>query len=187
MKRFLDLTFGILALIGLSPLIAAVSLIILILDGRPVLFIQDRVGMNNELFSVMKFRTMKNGTPNVAKKELDDPERFTTVFGRLLRKTSLDELPQLINIIRGDMSFVGPRPLIPEEDVIRKLRAKYGVYGVRPGVTGWAQVMGRDSIGDEEKAAYDKEYVERRSLWFDIQILLKTVGVVLTKENMADF
>jgi len=184
LKRFLDLTFGLLALLLLSPIFAAVSLVILVLDGRPVVFKQARVGRNNELFTVRKFRTMKNGTPNVAKRDLVEPERFTTAFGKLLRKTSLDELPQLLNIIGGSMSFVGPRPLIPEEDAIRKLRAEYGVYSVRPGVTGWAQVMGRDYIGDEEKAAYDREYVERRSLLFDVKIMMKTVGVVLKKENL---
>lgn len=186
MKRFFDLLFSVTALLLLSPLFAAISLIILISDGRPVVFKQDRVGKGNRLFKVRKFRTMKNGTRNVAKKELLEYDSCVTGFGRFLRKTSLDELPQLINIIEGTMSFVGPRPLIPEESEIRALREKYGVYDVLPGVTGWAQVKGRDFISDEEKAAYDKEYVERRSMLFDIKILFMTVAVVVTGKNMAN-
>lgn len=186
MKRFFDLLFSVAALLLLSPLIAAIALIILISDGRPVVFKQDRVGKNNKLFKVRKFRTMKNGTRNVAKKELLDYDSCVTRFGRFLRKTSLDELPQLLNIIEGSMSFVGPRPLIPEEAEIRELRKKYGVYAVLPGVTGWAQVIGRDLISDEEKAAYDKEYVERRGILFDIKILFMTVAVVATGKNMAN-
>ena len=178
--------FSITALLLLSPLFAVIAVIILVSDGRPVVFSQDRVGKGNKLFKVRKFRTMKNGTRNVAKKDLSEYDSCVTKFGRFLRKTSLDELPQLVNIIEGTMSFVGPRPLIPEEEEIRRLREQYGVYSVLPGVTGWAQVEGRDVITDEEKAAYDKEYVERRSLGFDIKILFKTIAVVLTGKNMAD-
>ncbi len=186
MKRFFDLLFSVTALILLSPLSAVIAAVIFIADGRPVVFKQDRVGKGNKLFKIRKFRTMKNGTRNAAKKELTEYDSCVTSFGKFLRKTSLDELPQLINIIEGTMSFIGPRPLIPEETEIRKLREEYGVYSVLPGVTGWAQVEGRDMISDEEKAAYDKEYVERRSLLFDIKILLKTVAVVFTGKNMAD-
>ena len=186
MKRFFDFVFSLIALLLLSPLYAAIAVAILVSDGKPIVFKQDRVGKDNKLFKVRKFRTMKNGTRNVAKKDLSEYDSCVTKFGRFLRKTSLDELPQLLNIIEGTMSFIGPRPLIPEEDKIRELRAQYGVYSVLPGVTGWAQVMGRDLISDEEKAAFDKEYVERRSLLFDIKIAFKTVAVVLTGKNMAN-
>ncbi len=186
MKRIFDLIFSAIALLLLSPLAAVISLIILVSDGRPVVFKQDRVGKDNCLFKVRKFRTMKTGTRNVAKKELSEYGSCVTKFGRFLRKTSLDELPQLINIFEGTMSFVGPRPLIPEEEDIRNLRLKYGVYSVPPGVTGWAQVLGRDLISDEEKAEYDREYVMRRTFLFDIKIILMTFAVVITGKNMSD-
>lgn len=185
MKRFFDIFFGMVAIIVLLPLFAVISLMILISDGRPVLFIQDRVGKDNKLFKIKKFRTMKNGTRNVAKDELHEYDSQVTPIGRFLRKTSLDELPQLFNIVEGTMSFVGPRPLIPEEDEIRQMRLQANVYSVSPGVTGWAQVKGRDFVSNEEKTAYDKEYVERSSLLFDIKILFKTVIVVLTKKNLS--
>ncbi|MCR5485096.1 MAG: sugar transferase [Clostridiales bacterium] len=176
---------GALALIILSPLLLIISLAVLFTDGAPVIFKQARVGKNDSLFYIYKFRTMKTGTRNVAKKDLDEYKSCITPVGRILRKTSLDELPQLLNIIKGEMSFVGPRPLIPEEAHIRELRREYGVYSVLPGVTGWAQVKGRDNFSDEEKAGYDREYVERQSLAFDIKIVFMTVGVVLTHKNMS--
>ena len=185
MKRVFDVIFGTLAIVLLSPLLAAISLFVLFADGRPVIFSQDRVGRDNKLFRIRKFRTMKNGTANVAKKELENYEKHLIRGGNFLRRTSLDELPQLFNIVRGDMSFVGPRPLIPEETEIRKMRADAGVYSVRPGVTGWAQVNGRDFISDEEKTAYDREYVEQHSIGMDLKILWKTVGVVLTHKDMS--
>ena len=185
MKRFFDVVSATLAIIILSPIFAVISLLILITDGRPVLFIQDRVGKDNKLFKIKKFRTMKNGTRNVAKDDLTEYDSQVTPIGRLLRKTSLDELPQLFNIVEGTMSFVGPRPLIPEEDEIRHLRLKNNIYSVTPGVTGWAQVKGRDFVNIEEKTAYDKEYIERKSLLFDIKIFFMTIAVIFTKKNLS--
>lgn len=185
MKRVFDIVFGVLAIVLLLPLLAAISLFVLLSDGQPVIFSQDRVGKDNELFRIFKFRTMKNGTANVAKKDLDGYKKHLIRGGHFLRRTSLDELPQLFNIVRGDMSFVGPRPLIPEEAQIRKMREEAGVYTVRPGVTGWAQVNGRDFVSDEEKTAYDKEYIEHHGLGMDFKILCKTVGVVLTHKDMS--
>ncbi len=185
MKRFLDILFGIIAIIVLSPVLAIISLIILISDGRPILFVQDRVGKNNKLFKIRKFRSMKNGTRNTAKDDLHEYDSCVTRVGRILRKTSLDELPQLFNIVEGTMSFVGPRPLIPEEEEIRKMRLEAGVYSVSPGVTGWAQVKGRDFVTNEEKTAYDKEYLEKKSLFFDMKILVMTFLVVLTRKNLS--
>lgn len=185
LKRILDIVFAAIALIVLSPLLGVLCLIVLISDGRPVLFRQKRVGKDNRLFTICKLRTMKKDTANVSKKELRNYDDCLIRGGHFLRRTSLDELPQLFNILGGSMSFVGPRPLIPEETEIRELRLQAGVYRVRPGVTGLAQINGRDTITDAEKAAFDKEYVDNQSLWLDFRILCKTVRVVLTHSGMT--
>ena len=186
MKRFLDVFFSLLLILLLSPLLLLIGILILIDDGFPIIFHQARVGKDNALFQIRKFRTMKNGTRNAATSELKESERQITRSGKFLRRTSLDELPQLINILQGSMSFVGPRPLIPEETEIRKLRAEYNVYSVRPGVTGWAQINGRDHVSLEEKARFDQEYIEKQSLRFDIKIFFKTVLVVFRRENVLE-
>lgn len=186
MKRFFDFTVSLLLIIFLSPLFVIIGLIVLINDGAPIVFKQYRVGKDNKLFYIYKFRTMKNNTRNAATSDLTEAEFQITKSGRFLRKTSLDELPQLFNVLIGDMSFVGPRPLIPEEKEIRNIRKNYNVYSVRPGITGWAQVNGRDMLSDEEKALFDKEYVEKQSILFDIKIMIKTVTVVLKRENISE-
>ena len=186
MKRVFYFIISLFALIILSPLFLLISLTILIGDGKPVLFRQKRVGKNNELFTIYKFRTMKRGTENVASGKLENANAKITKFGRILRATSIDELPQLFNILNGTMSLVGPRPLIPEETEIRELREKYNVYTIRPGITGWAQVNGRDNISLEQKALLDKEYVEKQSLGFDIKILVMTVLKVLRREDVNE-
>lgn len=186
MKRIFDFTVSLLMLIILSPVFLIVSILILFDAGTPVIFKQYRVGKDNKLFYVYKFRTMKNNTRNTSTDDLKEAESCITKSGRILRKTSLDELPQLFNILIGNMSFVGPRPLIPEEKEIRKLRAEYGVFSVKPGMTGLAQVNGRDMLSIEEKALFDKEYVEKQSFWFDIKIMFKTVIVVLKRENISE-
>ncbi|MCQ2480804.1 MAG: sugar transferase [Clostridia bacterium] len=186
MKRLFDITVSFIALILLCPLLLLVSLMIFLDDGSPVIFKQSRVGKDNQLFNIYKFRTMKRDTVNVASAELENPDACITKTGRFLRKSSLDELPQLINILKGDMSFVGPRPLIPEESEIRELRAKYNVYSVRPGMTGLAQINGRDTISDEEKAAYDKQYVESRSFFGDIGIIIRTALIVVSGKDIVE-
>lgn len=188
MKRFFDFTFSLLALLLLSPVMLILYFLVLVSSGSPVIFIQERVGYKNELFTIYKFRTMKNGMRQTKTEDLTDEEveNDITLIGRILRKLSIDELPQLINILKGDMSFVGPRPLIPQEKEIRELREKYNVFSVRPGITGWAQVNGRDFISDEQKALLDKEYVEKHSLIMDIKIMFKTVWVVLAGKDVAD-
>lgn len=186
MKRAFDFTVSLILIILLSPVFLLISLIVLIDAGTPVIFRQYRVGKNNKLFYIYKFRTMRRGVKNVATADLKDSQKYITKSGRILRKTSLDELPQLVNVLLGDMSFVGPRPLIPEEKEIRELRKEYNVYSVRPGITGWAQINGRDNLTDEEKALFDKEYIEKQSILFDIKILIKTVFVVLKRENIAE-
>ncbi len=183
MKRLIDFLVGFFGLIILSPVFLAVALAILITDGSPVVFKQDRVGKGNKLFKIYKFRTMRNDTGDRATVDIENLDDATTKIGKILRKTSLDELPQFVNLVNGTMSLVGPRPLIPAEDEIRKLREEYGVYNVLPGITGWAQVNGRDDVSIEEKALLDKEYVEKQSLMFDIKILFRTVKMVLTREG----
>lgn len=186
MKRIFDFTVSLILIILLAPVFLLLALIILIDAGFPVIYKQYRVGKDNKLFYVYKFRTMKTDTRIAATAELTEADSCITKSGRILRKTSLDELPQLFNVLKGEMSFVGPRPLIPEEKEIRKLRADYGVYAVKPGITGWAQVNGRDDLSIEEKALFDKEYVEKQSFWFDIKILFMTVSVVLKREGISE-
>ena len=186
MKRVLDFLISLFALIILSPLFLIVSVGVLISDGSPVFFRQKRVGKNNELFEIYKFRTMKRGTENVASNDLSDADVKITRFGKILRATSIDELPQLLNILNGSMSLIGPRPLIPEETRIRELREKYNVYSVRPGITGWAQFNGRDNVSAEKKALLDKEYVEKQSLMFDIKIFFMTIHQVLCRKDVNE-
>lgn len=186
MKRAFDFIISLFALIILSPLFLIISLAILFSDGKPVFFRQKRVGKNNELFTIYKFRTMKNGTENVASGNLENAETKITHLGKILRATSIDELPQLFNILNGSMSLIGPRPLIPEESEIRKLREEYNVYSVRPGITGWAQVNGRDNITIENKALLDKEYVEKQSPMFDIKIFFMTILKVIRRDDVRE-
>ncbi len=186
MKRVLDFLISLFALIILSPLFLIVSVGVLISDGSPVFFRQKRVGKNNELFEIYKFRTMKRGTENVASNDLSDADVKITRLGKILRATSIDELPQLLNILNGSMSLIGPRPLIPEETRIRELREKYNVYSVRPGITGWAQVNGRDNVSAEKKALLDKEYVEKQSLMLDIKIFFMTIHQVLCRKDVNE-
>ncbi len=183
MKRCFDVIMSVLALLALSPVLGAVVLIVLIDDGWPVIFRQNRVGKDNQLFEILKVRTMRRETKNCAQNEIKDTAAYTRT-GKLLRALSLDELPQLWNILKGQMSFVGPRPLIPEEDAVRRLRAEAGVYAVLPGLTGWAQVNGRANVTDEEKVALDMEYIHNRSFWLDIKILVKTALQVVTRKDV---
>ena len=186
MKRFFDFTVSLLLIIVLIPVFLIIALIVLIDSGSPVIFKQYRVGKGNKLFYIYKFRTMKVNTRNASTDDLVEADSVITKSGRILRKTSLDELPQLFNVLTGKMSFVGPRPLIPEEKEIRQIRKEYNVYSVRPGITGLAQVNGRDMLGAKEKALFDKEYVEKQSILLDIKIMFKTVMVVLKRENISE-
>lgn len=183
MKRIVDFLAGLFGLTLLSPVFVLISVMILVNDGSPVVFKQDRVGKDNKLFKIYKFRTMKKGTGDLATADIVDPDSTITKIGKILRKTSLDELPQFLNLVNGTMSLVGPRPLIPAEKEIRDLRTKYNVYSVLPGITGWAQVNGRDDVSIEEKALFDKEYVEKQSFWFDFKIIIKTIKMVVTREG----
>jgi len=184
MKRAFDITMSVCALILLSPLLGAVALVVFLDDGAPVVFRQNRVGKDNGLFRVYKFRTMRRETKNTSQSELRGEDCLIRT-GKFLRKLSLDELPQLVNILKGEMSFVGPRPLIPEEEEIRHLRAQMGIYSVLPGLTGWAQVNGRANVSDEEKVALDREYIEKRSFWLDMKILVRTFAQVITSKDVG--
>ena len=186
MKRFLDVLLSLLAIIFLSPLMLIISLIIICDDGLPVIFRQNRVGKGDELFKIKKFRTMKNGAPNLSTADFEQSDEFITRSGKFLRRTSLDELPQLFNVLAGDMSFIGPRPLIPEESHIRELRREYGVYSVRPGLTGWAQVNGfRGDTSIQGRIEHDIYYIENWTLLFDIKILFMTVFKFSNNETLG--
>jgi len=149
------------------------------------LYWSDRVGKGNTIFKMPKFRTMKVNTPAVATHLLDDPDRFLTPIGKFLRKSSLDELPQLLSIIKGDMSFVGPRPALFNQDDLVELRTKKGIHVLTPGLTGWAQINGRDDIPIPLKVEFDEYYLKNMSFFFDFKILLMTFIKVIRKENVS--
>lgn len=185
-KRFFDIVFSAAAIIVLLPFMGIICAVIYLDDGCPVIFKQDRVGKDGKIFKVKKFRTMINGTRNTATIDLKEANDVITRSGRFIRKTSIDELPQLFNILEGTMSFVGPRPLIPQEKGIHELRLACGVYRVCPGMTGLAQISGRDMISHEEKVRFDKEYVDNISVLNDIKIVAKTVKTVIKGENVVE-
>lgn len=177
--------FALLLLILLSPLFLAVGVLILLQDGAPVFFVQKRVGKDHSFFSLYKFRTMKKDTPNVATHLLEKPEQYLLGIGGLLRKLSLDELPNLINIVRGEMVFIGPRPALYNQDDLMALRVAAGVSGMLPGITGWAQINGRDQIGLEEKVALEAYYMQQRSWRLDLQIILGTFFQVFRPKGVS--
>ncbi|HIU34936.1 MAG TPA: sugar transferase [Candidatus Pullichristensenella excrementigallinarum] len=186
-KRFLDICISAVSLVVFSPLLLLTALLVRLTSPGPAVFTQKRAGRNGKIFTIYKFRTMRRDTPsNLATHLLSNPESFITPIGRLLRKTSLDELPQLFNVLRGDMSLIGPRPaLFNQYDLIR-LREEAGVNRVRPGLTGWAQVNGRDLLSIPEKVAYDREYVENLSLRFDLKCLLRSFTSVLSADGVKE-
>jgi O-antigen biosynthesis protein WbqP len=181
----LNRLFALTLLIILSPLFLLVAIPIFIEDGMPIFFTQKRVGINYSFFNIYKFRSMKKNTPNVATHLLENPEQYLLKIGKFIRKTSLDELPNLINIIKGEMVFVGPRPALYNQDDLMALRVAAGVDKLKPGITGWAQINGRDEISIEEKVALDKEYLERKSFLFDLYIIFKTFTSVLFSKGVA--
>lgn len=169
----------------LIPIFFFVAIAILLEDGFPVFFKQKRVGLNYTFFNIYKFRSMKKNTPNVATHLLKNPVQYLLKIGAFIRKTSLDELPNLINIIKGEMVFVGPRPALYSQDDLMALRVAAGVDKLKPGITGWAQINGRDEISIEEKVALEKEYSERKSFLFDLVIVVKTFTSVLRSKGVA--
>lgn len=185
MKRFLDLLFVALgACILFFPLLLVVLAIKLTSRG-PVLYWSDRVGRNNHIFSMPKFRSMVIGTPTVATHLLGTPDRYLTPIGGFLRKSSVDELPQLWSVVRGDMTLVGPRPALFNQQDLITLRTERGVHTLVPGVTGWAQINGRDELPIAQKVELDAEYLARSSFLFDVKIILLTVLKVLKQDSVA--
>jgi len=185
MKRIFDLFLSLTAGIFLLLPILFVALAVRLTSKGPALYWSDRVGRNNVIFKMPKFRSMRIDTPAVATHLLDNPNQWLTPIGSFLRKTSLDELPQLWSILKGDMSFVGPRPALFNQDDLIKLRTEKGVHEVLPGLTGWAQVNGRDEIPIPQKVELDVEYLEKQSLVFDVKILWMTALKVVTKDGVT--
>ena len=176
---------ALILILTLSPLFLVVAIFIFIEDGIPVFFEQKRVGINYTFFNIYKFRSMKKNTPNVATHLLENPGQYLLKIGGLMRKLSLDELPNLINIIRGEMVFVGPRPALYNQDDLMALRVATGVHKLKPGITGWAQINGRDDISIEKKVQLEQEYLLRRSTLFDIEIIIKTFTNVLFSKGVS--
>jgi O-antigen biosynthesis protein WbqP len=185
MKRAMDIVLGVAALVLLALPLLLLALLVRLTSPGPALYWSDRVGRHNRIFRMPKFRTMKIDTPAVATHLLDNPAQFMTPPGSLLRRTSLDELPQLWSILIGDMSFVGPRPALFNQDDLIALRTRHGIDALTPGLTGWAQINGRDELPIPRKVALDVEYLQRRSLRFDLRILWLTCQRVLRSEGVT--
>ena len=177
--------FAIVILIVLSPIFLFVAFAILIEDGYPFFFNQKRVGINYSFFNIYKFRSMKKNTPNVATHLLINPDRYLLKIGKFIRKTSLDELPNLFNIIKGEMVFVGPRPALYNQEDLIALRVAAGVDKLKPGITGWAQINGRDELSIEKKIQLEQEYLNKKSFLFDIEIIIKTFTNVLFSKGVS--
>ena len=181
LSRFLAFLIFLL----LFPIFIFVALAIFIEDGFPVFFKQKRFGQDFSFFQIYKFRSMKNNTPNVATNLLTNPEQYLLRIGGMLRKLSLDELPNLINIIKGEMVFIGPRPALYNQDDLMVLRVASGVHKLKPGITGWAQINGRDDISIEKKVQLEHEYLQKKSFLFDVEILIKTFTNVLFSKGVS--
>ncbi|HFQ81020.1 MAG TPA: sugar transferase, partial [Desulfobacterales bacterium] len=172
MKRSFDIFLSCLLLIVFSLPVLLVALMVKITSKGPVLYASNRIGINNSIFKMYKFRTMRINTPAVATHLMDNPEQYLTPVGQFLRKSSLDELPQLFNILKGDMSFVGPRPALFNQHDLIELRTKKGIHTLVPGLTGWAQINGRDELPIPVKVNFDEYYYKNHSLRLDMRILL---------------
>lgn len=185
MKRLFDLVLALFALLILLLPIGLVAVIVKLTSKGPIVYWSDRVGQYNKIFKMPKFRTMRIDTPAVATHLLSNPKQFLTPVGSFLRKSSLDELPQLWSIVKGDMSFVGPRPALFNQDDLVALRSQYGVDKVLPGLTGWAQVNGRDELPIPDKVKLDVDYVSRQSFWLDVKILFLTFLKVVRRDGVT--
>jgi O-antigen biosynthesis protein WbqP len=181
----LNRLFALFLLFIFSPIFLIVAIVILIEDGFPIFFTQRRVGISYSFFYIYKFRSMKKNTPNVATHLLNNPNQYLLKIGKFIRKTSLDELPNMINIIKGEMVFVGPRPALFNQDDLMDFRVATGVDKLKPGITGWAQINGRDEISIAEKVKLEQEYLSKKSFLFDLEILLKTFTNVLFSNGVS--
>ncbi|MGL5647873.1 MAG: sugar transferase [Clostridium sp.] len=186
LKRIFDFLSSLLAVIVLSPIILVVAIAIKVSSPGPILFSQRRIGKNNKEFKIYKFRTMRIDTPNLPTHLLENPKQWITPIGGFLRKTSLDELPQLWNILIGEMSVVGPRPALYNQADLIALRTKKGIDKLVPGLTGWAQINGRDELPIPEKVALDEEYLKRENFIFDMKIIFMTVFKVAKSDGVKE-
>lgn len=185
MKRLFDISLSLIIL-GLSwGAMLFLAFLVKLTSTGPVLYWSNRVGRNNHIFKMPKFRTMRTDTPAVATHLLNDPDRYLTPIGKFLRKTSLDELPQLYSILKGDMSFVGPRPALFNQDDLVALRTEKGIHRLTPGLTGWAQINGRDELPIPVKVEYDAYYLKKHSILFDLKILILTGIKVLRRDGVS--
>ncbi len=185
MKRLIDLIAVLIAAVVLALPILMIGLAVRLTSPGPVLYWSDRVGRHNRVFRMPKFRSMRVDTPVVATHLLESPAQWLTPIGSFLRRSSLDELPQLWSILKGDMSFVGPRPALFNQDDLIELRTEKGVHELVPGLTGWAQVNGRDELPIPQKVQLDVEYLQRRSFWLDLKILWMTALKVLVRDDVS--
>lgn len=185
-KRIADTILALLAVpVLFLPFVFITFVMKLANPGESVFFLQERIGMNEKTFYMVKFRTMRAFTPkNIPTSQLDHPEMYYLRLGRFLRRTSIDELPQIYNVLRGEMAFIGPRPLLPEEEPIQTLRKEQGIYQIRPGITGLAQINGRDYLSDDKKIQYDRTYLEQFSFSQDIGILFHSINYVLAQRGI---
>jgi O-antigen biosynthesis protein WbqP len=186
LKRVFDLLFSLILTVILAPFLLLIALLIRLESKGSPIFAQERVGQHSEPFTIYKFRTMRIDTPDVPTNEFKDRDKYITKMGKFLRVTSLDELPQLFNILRGDMSLVGPRPPLFSQVELIENRKKYNVDKFNPGVTGWAQINGRDDIDDDEKFEHDLYYKRNISFWLDIKIILITILNVIKQEGLIE-
>jgi O-antigen biosynthesis protein WbqP len=185
MKQIFDLLLGVVILVLLVAPMLLISFAVRFSSKGPALYWSDRVGKNNKIFKMPKFRSMLTDTPAVATHLLDNPDAYLSPIGGFLRRSSLDELPQLFSVLKGDMSFVGPRPALFNQDDLIALRTTNGVNKLLPGITGWAQVNGRDELSIPDKVALDIEYLNRQSFWFDIKILWMTFLKVIKRDGVS--
>lgn len=185
MKRLFDLTFSIIFIIVLIIPIIIIAFLILFSSGRPIIYFSDRIGIDNKIFQMPKFRSMKQETPPLATHLMTNPEEYLLPIGGFLRKYSLDELPQIFSIFKGDMSFVGPRPALFNQDDLINLRIKYKIDRLKPGLTGLAQINGRDNLSIEAKVRFELEYLNKQTFYFDLQILWLTFLKVFFKKDIS--
>lgn len=184
-KKLIDFSAALLGIIIFSPILIAISLLIKLTSQGPVLFLQERIGKDSKRFTIYKFRTMIVGCPNVPTDEMKYANQYRTKIGGIIRKLSLDELPQLFNILKGDMSFIGPRPMIKEHEYLIHERKKKGIDKLYPGISGLAQVNGRDDITDQIKLNFDQKYMESFSFIIDFKIFIKTIFKIMKKEDIS--
>jgi len=184
MKRLFDITLGLLLFLSLGIPMVLIALLVKMTSKGPALYWSDRIGKDNNIFRMPKFRTMMMGAPVVATHLLTAPDQYLTSFGKILRKFSLDEMPQIFSVLKGDMSFVGPRPALYNQDDLIELRTKKGVHKLVPGITGWAQVNGRDDLPIPVKVEFDEYYLKHRSLAFDLRTLFLTFYSVIYRKGI---